>query len=318
MMQQMWASEGREHRRFSPCAATTADHLSGGRTLARRTRVESGERGTVRVAFFGLGLWLCLALGLLPNAAAQVQPSDEAEATDPLQSQTADGDDTAGEGDGREPDAQVAPEDAPATALSETDQRARALFLEGRGHHARGEMHEAAKAFEAAYRLSARPALCYNLHLVYASLHDTDKAAYYLERYLDQTPDVANRATLAARLQSLRARRAQPSRRAHQGRLPGVQPSPLHVAAKAAMITGGVGAVVFGTFAWLAPETPQGMGLARGDLLLIAAGSLGLGVAGGLVAYLLEDTPSTPEQSGISFAPQLSPSFAGVSAQGHF
>lgn len=313
-MQQMWASEGREHRRFPPCAATAAEHLSFGRTVARASQRDRAGRGVAGPGRSGgfLAPALCLLLGIVGSSHAQAQATEPGEIGDvdaspaTVAPETEEGQDAeAGE-----------PDDAP--ALSEADRQARALFLEGRVHHARGEMKEAARAFEAAYRLSARPALCYNLHLVYASLQDTDKAAYYLARYLEQSPEVANRATLTARLQSLRARRAQPDRARPATVSPSTAPSGLQLAATTALVTGAVGTTVFGTFTLLAPKRAQGTGVAQGDFLLATVGCATVGLAGGLLVYLLSGDTEDEADTQLVLGPHVSPTGAGLVARGLF
>lgn len=96
----------------------------------------------------------------------------------------------------------------PAQAFGqEEDATARSHFQAGRSHYDRGAYEEAQREFEAAYELSQRPALLYNLYLVAERLGDLDTAIAHLERYLTEGEPGDERAQLEPRLQNMRARR---------------------------------------------------------------------------------------------------------------
>lgn len=88
------------------------------------------------------------------------------------------------------------------------DVEARTHFEAARLHFERGAYEEAQREFQAAYDLSHRAELLYNLFLTAERLADYDMAIGYLEHYLAEgSPDAERRATLEPRLENLRARR---------------------------------------------------------------------------------------------------------------
>ncbi len=92
---------------------------------------------------------------------------------------------------------------------SASDREARAHFEAARLHFDRGAYEEAQREFEAAYELSHRAELLYNLYLSAERLGDFDAAIGYLERYLSEgAPDDERRAHLTPRLDNLRERHA--------------------------------------------------------------------------------------------------------------
>ena len=88
------------------------------------------------------------------------------------------------------------------------DTEARTHFESGRSYFDRGAYEEALREFRAAYELSHRAELLYNLYLTTERLADFDAAVDYLEQYLAEgAPDAERRASLEPRLENLRARR---------------------------------------------------------------------------------------------------------------
>lgn len=71
-----------------------------------------------------------------------------------------------------------------------------------------GDYDAALREFQVAYDLSQRPQLFYNLSLCYQQLGDLTQAATYLERYLNEVPEIPNRVALTTRLANLRERAA--------------------------------------------------------------------------------------------------------------
>lgn len=83
------------------------------------------------------------------------------------------------------------------------DERARVHFRTAAELYDRGEFERAAVQFEEAYRLSGRSELLYNAYIAYREANDRRLAAAMLERYLQETPDAADRANLERRLEEL-------------------------------------------------------------------------------------------------------------------
>lgn len=97
---------------------------------------------------------------------------------------------------------------APAHA-QDGDEAARLHFQAGRSHYDAGAYEAALREFEAAYRLSGRAALLYNLYLTTERMAQLGEAIDYLERYLAEgAPEDAQRSQLERRLALLRERRA--------------------------------------------------------------------------------------------------------------
>lgn len=86
------------------------------------------------------------------------------------------------------------------------DAEARARFELGEVHLRNGRFLEAATEFEQAYELSHRYQLLFNVHVAYRDAGEPGRAAAALERFLTEAPpDLADRANLEARLESLRS-----------------------------------------------------------------------------------------------------------------
>jgi hypothetical protein len=95
--------------------------------------------------------------------------------------------------------------DSIATEDEMTDARARARFRVGRELYADGEFSEAATEFEAAYGLSGRPELLYNIYLAHRDAQNHEAALDALRNYLNLVPEAPDRAHLEARLVALEA-----------------------------------------------------------------------------------------------------------------
>jgi tetratricopeptide (TPR) repeat protein len=89
------------------------------------------------------------------------------------------------------------------------DLQARSHFRLGREYYTLGRFRDAAREFEAAYGLSGRAALLYNVYISYREAQDTPKASGALRGYLAAVPDAPDRDNLSARLQALEAQVAQ-------------------------------------------------------------------------------------------------------------
>jgi hypothetical protein len=90
----------------------------------------------------------------------------------------------------------------PPAAGPNTDEEARALFRAGDAHYAAGRYEQAAASFEAAYRLSGRPALLFNLANAHERMGNYEQAANYLRHYLE-TPNVPDVVSVRERLARL-------------------------------------------------------------------------------------------------------------------
>jgi tetratricopeptide (TPR) repeat protein len=81
-----------------------------------------------------------------------------------------------------------------------TDEAARQHFRLGQAHYDNGQFPEAAVEFEAAYRLSQRPQLLYNIYVSYRDAGEIARATETLRSYLQLVPDAENATQLRARL----------------------------------------------------------------------------------------------------------------------
>lgn len=102
--------------------------------------------------------------------------------------------------------AAAAPARAQEGSEDRRDQQARAHFQSGTLYFDRGEYEDAAREFEAAYELSGRSALLYNIYLARERLGDFERAADTLAKFLEDADEVSNRDSLEARLERLRER----------------------------------------------------------------------------------------------------------------
>lgn len=93
----------------------------------------------------------------------------------------------------------------PAEALAESDDLAKGHFLAGQAYYQQARYNEAIREFEEAYRLSAKPALLFNLAQAYERLGKLEKTVEYLQTYL-AAPDIKDRPAVEERLKNLQAR----------------------------------------------------------------------------------------------------------------
>jgi len=92
-----------------------------------------------------------------------------------------------------------------AEPVSESDERARALYVEGDRLYAEGRYEEAVAAFRESYELSLRPLLLFNLANAYERIGSHREAAEALSLYLEHAEE-AERITLQRRIDALRER----------------------------------------------------------------------------------------------------------------
>jgi tetratricopeptide (TPR) repeat protein len=85
------------------------------------------------------------------------------------------------------------------------DEEARQHFQLGRTFYDSGRFQQAVEEFEAAYKLSGRPQLLYNVYVAQRDVGELQKAVDALRAYLEQVPDAPDRVNLKARLTSLEA-----------------------------------------------------------------------------------------------------------------
>jgi tetratricopeptide (TPR) repeat protein len=105
------------------------------------------------------------------------------------------------------------------SAMQAADAEARKHFQIGKLLLDSGRFQEATTEFEAAYKLSGRPQLLYNLYIAYRDAGNVDKAIESLRGYLDKVPDAPDRINLTARLASLEEQRKRQLEQAERARL---------------------------------------------------------------------------------------------------
>jgi tetratricopeptide (TPR) repeat protein len=93
----------------------------------------------------------------------------------------------------------------PRPGSAEADRRALALYEEGSAAFTREDYSTAAARFEAAFALSPRPRILYNLGVTYDRLGMPQQALDAFERYLHQLPNAPERAQVEERIRVLRA-----------------------------------------------------------------------------------------------------------------
>lgn len=98
------------------------------------------------------------------------------------------------------------PEDGDGATGSKDDSEARAreLYLEGDAHYAAGRYEQAVASFAAAYDLSPKPLLQYNLANAYERIGDYEEAAAALRVYLE-SPEARDVVSIRERLRRLDA-----------------------------------------------------------------------------------------------------------------
>ena len=80
--------------------------------------------------------------------------------------------------------------------VARRDEEAQLHFRAGRARYDEGRFREAAREFEAALELSARPVLYYNIFLAYRDDGDFRAAIEALSAYLEQVPEIDDRERL--------------------------------------------------------------------------------------------------------------------------
>ncbi len=101
--------------------------------------------------------------------------------------------------------AQAQPGSAARPGSAEADRRALALYEEGSAAFELEDYSTAAARFEAAFNLSPRPRILYNLGLTYDRLGIPQQAIDAYERFLSQLPNAREREQVEARIRVLRA-----------------------------------------------------------------------------------------------------------------
>jgi hypothetical protein len=97
---------------------------------------------------------------------------------------------------------------APAYAITEEDERAKAHFLAGQSYYDQASYADALREFNEAYRISKRPALLYNLARCHEALEQYSDAVKMLQRYLEEDPQTPDRAAVETRMANLKERQA--------------------------------------------------------------------------------------------------------------
>jgi tetratricopeptide (TPR) repeat protein len=225
-----------------------------------------------------------------------------------------------------------------------SDGEAQAHFAAGRNHFERGHYEEALVEFEAAYELSGRPALLYNLYLTYERLGRLEEAANHLERYLDHAGE--QRALLEARLESIRERLEAQRQRAGEAAADGdgedgsVAPASatdgggVPGTAIASFVVGGAGLVAFGLFATL--STMEDADLAEtcgadagsyctdddvstlGTYNLLADIGLGVAAVGAAVGLVFLLTADGDDPERVALAPWVGRGLGGAAGRVRF
>jgi tetratricopeptide (TPR) repeat protein len=97
---------------------------------------------------------------------------------------------------------------APARAMTEEEERAKAHFLAGQSYYDQASYTDALREFNEAYRISKRPALLYNIARCYEGLDQYGDAVKMLERYLEEDPKTSDRPAIETRIRNLKERQA--------------------------------------------------------------------------------------------------------------
>ncbi|MGZ3440919.1 MAG: tetratricopeptide repeat protein [Polyangia bacterium] len=106
---------------------------------------------------------------------------------------------------------------APARAMTEEEERAKAHFLAGQSYYDQASYSDALREFNEAYRISKRPALLYNIARCFEALEKYGDAVAMLQHYLDEDPGTSDRAAVETRIANLRERQAAAAARVHRG-----------------------------------------------------------------------------------------------------
>ncbi len=228
---------------------------------------------------------------------------------------------------------------APVQAQTPDDDMARTHFQSGRLYFDRGEYEAALHDFEAAYELSHRTPLLYNLYVTLENLGRFSEAAERLERYLaeDTALDAETRANYESRLANLRVRAAE-----QEEATTATPPSPssggmggLGVAGIATLAVGGASLVVFAITGPMALAEDSAVGARCGegagrtcgesdvstlraltitaDVTMVAG--LVLAAAGGtMLAIDLSSSHGT--EAAVAAVPVIAPGYAGIQIGG--
>jgi tetratricopeptide (TPR) repeat protein len=146
---------------------------------------------------------------------------------------------------------------APAYAISEDDERAKAHFLAGQSYYDQASYTDALREFNEAYRISKRPALLYNIARCHEALEQYDDAVKMLERYLQEDPQTEDRVSVETHIANLKGRgvhrgpgepdvgrpppRPQPVAQPQPPPQPTTPPPPAHRKRVATWVVGGIG-----------------------------------------------------------------------------
>ncbi len=249
-------------------------------------------------------------------------------------------------------------DEAEASSPSALDDRARAHFVLGRSQYDGGEYAASIEQFEAAFEISGRSALLFNLYQAHHRNGDLAEAIDYLDRYLASDAQVtdADRTTLTARLENLRAQKAEEDaaaaaraeaeaaeearRLAELERAQQEASNPVRTAGWVVLAVGAASTAAFGLFAGLALAEDSNLAgtcgadagaycsdseLGRLQTLTRAADvSIAVGAAGlvtGLVLLLVSRPDADDaggEQTTFRLEPSLSAQRAGLSVRGTF
>jgi tetratricopeptide (TPR) repeat protein len=117
---------------------------------------------------------------------------------------------------------------APAHAISEDDERAKAHFLAGQSYYDQASYTDALREFNEAYRISKRPALLYNIARCHEALEQYEEAVKMLQRYLDEEPQTEDRLAVETHIANLKGRGVhRPPGEPDVGRPPPPHPAPV-------------------------------------------------------------------------------------------
>jgi predicted DNA-binding protein YlxM (UPF0122 family) len=95
---------------------------------------------------------------------------------------------------------------APARAMTEDEERAKAHFLAGQSYYDQASYNDALREFNEAYRISKRPALLYNIARCHEALEQFPEAVQMLQRYLEEDPTTSDREAVETRIHNLKER----------------------------------------------------------------------------------------------------------------
>jgi tetratricopeptide (TPR) repeat protein len=101
---------------------------------------------------------------------------------------------------------------APARAMTEEDERAKAHYLAGQSYYDQASYNDALREFGEAYRISKKPALLYNIARCHEALGQLGDAVTMLEHYLNEEPTTSDRPAIETRIRNLKERQAAATR----------------------------------------------------------------------------------------------------------